>query len=382
MTTALDPEPRPLVLRSPHDLLAAIPYRLGFRPAECVVVACTTADGHLGLVARVALDDLARPDVADGLEPLVRAVVDQRPRALTAVLYTARDGAPARALLGTAIAAVDVGVDVDRWIVTDGGYRGIDCDDPACCPEQGHPPAALETSEIAVAHVLAGRQVAPSREVAYRIAPAPADRRALAGRAARRSHDTAADCPDESARRAWRTAALDAWREATRCVPVPTERHRGHDAPADQPLGAALLGRVAAGLADRRVRDAVLLTLVPGGDGGAQDTVTAADPAAVDRATAETLARVVDPADAVRPDPGKAERAQAVLELVVSHTPRRWHAPAATLLAFLAWWRGDGARASYRVDEALAADPDHRLAHLVASVVAAGLPPGWVRAEG
>ena len=44
-------------------------------------------------------------------------------------------------------------------------------------------------------------------------------------------------------------------------------------------------------------------------------------------------------------------------------------------LAVIAYRHGSGALAQVAVDRALASDPDHRLAHLMLAVMAAGLPP-------
>jgi len=51
------------------------------------------------------------------------------------------------------------------------------------------------------------------------------------------------------------------------------------------------------------------------------------------------------------------------------------------LLALLAWWRGDGARAEVLLARAFESGPAYRLAHLIDDAVAQGVPPGWVRAE-
>jgi hypothetical protein len=52
---------------------------------------------------------------------------------------------------------------------------------------------------------------------------------------------------------------------------------------------------------------------------------------------------------------------------------------ALAVLAWMSWWRSDGgARARLLVDLALADQPDHRLAGLLAVVLAEGLPPPWV----
>ena len=97
------------------------------------------------------------------------------------------------------------------------------------------------------------------------------------------------------------------------------------------------------------MRDAVLLSLVPGGADVADLTAGGTeDEAAVEVATARAIARVVDPRVGVPPDRATADAARLVLEQVVGAVPRRWHAAPLALLGFLAWWRGDGWLASRR----------------------------------
>jgi hypothetical protein len=71
----------------------------------------------------------------------------------------------------------------------------------------------------------------------------------------------------------------------------------------------------------------------------------------------------------------------AVLERLVAHQPAGERAPALTLLALLAWWGGDGARAGVLLDRALRCDASYRLALLLAEALAAGLAPGWVHSS-
>ncbi|WP_277213055.1 DUF4192 domain-containing protein [Isoptericola croceus] len=379
MTTSLDlPEPSTVPLRSPHDVLAAIPYRLGFRPAESIVLACTAERDRPGLVARVGIDDLRGDGAVEGLAALARAVAETRPTYCALVLYTARGVAAAADVLDEVHRALEPVVDVDGWLVTPDGYRGLGCEDPTCCPEPGHPLAALDSGEIAAAYVLAGHVVADSADAAYRIPRAPEQARNLVGRAARRSETARERSQEGTELGRWRDDALAAWREALRRVDV-APAAPGDDR-ATTSLRPALIGRVAAALADRTVRDAALLTLVPGGEEAVRATTQATDRAVVDDATSRVLGRVVDPTDAVAPDPDVLARARGVLEQVDAHVPRRLRAPALTFLAFLAWWAGDGPRASYRVAEALDADETYRLARLVHCVVASALPPGWIRA--
>lgn len=60
---------------------------------------------------------------------------------------------------------------------------------------------------------------------------------------------------------------------------------------------------------------------------------------------------------------------------LVRRSPAPLAAPAAGLLAFSAWLAGDGALAWCAVDRALSADPDHTLGQLVAQALEAALPP-------
>ena len=67
-----------------------------------------------------------------------------------------------------------------------------------------------------------------------------------------------------------------------------------------------------------------------------------------------------------------------VLESVVAHGRRGAQPPALTLLALLAWWQGDGARARLLLERALQEDPDYTLAQLLDATLAAAVPPGWI----
>jgi hypothetical protein len=60
---------------------------------------------------------------------------------------------------------------------------------------------------------------------------------------------------------------------------------------------------------------------------------------------------------------------------IVRIAPKRYVAPAATLLAAAAYERGDGALAQSALDRALETDEEYPLAHLLKRVFAAGWPP-------
>lgn len=375
-----------LLLRidEPRELLALVPHLLGFLPHDsAVAVSLRGPRRRVGLVARVDLDDVADlrhgPQVARALA----AHLDRDgARAAVLVVYAGADpGDPRPAEAARHVAeAFDVpfgGVEV--LVVGDGRYRCLDCAS-GCCPPGGRPLSDLESTRAGAEMVLAGSVVAPERDQLGTVAPAPVVQRRAVARARRRRGDARArahlDGPAAVAR--WRTDALEAWRAL-----VAVSTGEGVDGPtpplASRPVRSrpALLGRVEAGLDDRRVRDAVLVTLLPSA-GSLPDRSLARGGAAEDDELRSAVAALVDPDRACAPGPEVAA-AETALREVVAHGRRGAQAPATTLLATVAWWRGDGARASVLLDRALHDDPAYRLALLLRSAVDAGLAPGWAR---
>ena len=399
--------------QGPRELLAYVPYRLGYRPRDSVVlVGLRPPRGRVGLVVRVDVADLADlehgPQVArsvvghlaaDGAQRVVLVAYTDAPLRTgytDAPLRTGGDGvARARAAVEHCREAVEPHVGpVEAWVVSSTGWYALDCAEDDCCPPAGRPLRDLESSEVGAHMVLAGTALADSREDALRLPRAGAEARRRAARAARRAHERAAraaqageDPVDD------RVRALALWRAAVALAAGPGRRG-AEEGPADDGPGrpgraprealapevpaAPVLGRLAAALGSVPVRDAVLVSLVPGTGDLADRTVRGAD---VDTGTGRAIAAIVDPAAGRAPDPSLTGPARAVLEAVVAHAPRGSAAPALALLALLAWWHGDGGRAVRRVEEALAEDPAHRLARLLASALDAGVPPGWVRAD-
>lgn len=369
----------------PRELLALLPYQLGFRPREsAVAVALRPPRGRVGLIVRVDL-----PDLGDGLHGpqlargLVSHLVSDGARRAVLVLYTARDprypsdaagrscAAVVRAAAEQFRAAAEPFVrDVAVWVVAGSGYLSLDCSEDDCCPPGGRPLRDLEGTAVGAHMVLAGALVADSREDLARIVPAPAPARRNVARVAQRWRARRADAAGEALDR-WRAEGLAAWRAAM-------ERSIAGDTTARP----AVLGRVEASLADVRVRDAVLLALVPGtGDLPERSLLCVPDSpdGPVAHGTSDALAAIIDSRRGVPPDEDLVRAGVAVLEQVMAHAHAQHQAPALTLLALLAWWQADGTRAGVLLDRALEADPAHRLALLLGEALAGGLGPGWVR---
>ncbi|WP_425956888.1 DUF4192 domain-containing protein [Xylanimonas sp. McL0601] len=379
MTSTAAPAASTVRVRDTRDLLSIVPFTLGYRPAECLLVVCVRHTGGLGLVARTDLEDLRRPaDRTEVAELVATRAAEDGTVAAYVIVYTAGDAGPsstARAAADTFADALDAVVaERESWVVGAQRYWSLDCTDRACCPPDGFPVDDLESTIPGAQLVLEGRAPARSRDELYRVPRASEERRGLAGRAAtrwdrsrRRAREAEAPA---GAERDWRSRSFDAWLEATATAAAGGE------------LPAALLGRLAVALEDRAVRDGVLLWFVPGCEQHAADTAAGhGGSAQADAATGEAMAAVVDPATSRAPDEARVRASKAVLEAVVAHAPRRRTASPLTLLAFLAWWSGEGAGASFRAAEALAVDPDHRLALLLGAALNAALPPGWVRAR-
>lgn len=402
----------------PEDLLAYIPYRLGFEPAESVVaVSLTGPRQRVGLVARVDLSDLRlrRPDDPGGPDGGATArwltdhvVADGADRAVV-VLYTATDptapSSPARRAAELLRAGLERRLPgVETWLVAPTGFRALDCTDPGCCPPEGRPLGMLKSTRIAAHMVLEGRTVAGTREERYTLRPAPEVARTHARRAAARWSDAyrrllnAARSPDgrapidravpgggagpagahavrtQRALAEWGAESLGLWRTAVRSAAAVRPGEAVVLSPVD-------LGKIGAALADTPVRDAVLLSLAPGTEEAALRTARREADDDTDAATGAVMARIVDPEQGVPPDEGITRAARSVLEAVAAHVPRNRRAPAYLLLALMAWWHGDGGLAAERVSDALGVDPEYRLALLLRGAIVGGVPPGWVRRE-
>lgn len=366
-------EPLLLRLGEPRELLALVPHLLGFRPRDsAVAVSLRGPRSRVGLVARVDLGDLAEPVHGPQVARSLAAHLD-RDGARRAVLVVYLDGDDLvhdpRVLAATAHTAEAFDVPfggLEVLVVGTSRYRCLACDE-TCCPSDGHPLRDLDSTRAGAEMVLAGSVVAPGREQVGCVPAAPTDARRAVARVRRRRTEARlrAAAQGPAALAAWRVASLEAWRALAAAGPdTVTSR-------------TALLGRVEAGLADRWVRDAVLVSALPGSGSLPERALSRSGPeqgAELRRA----LDVLVDPARGRAPG-AEADAACAALEAVVAHGRRGDQAPATTLLATFAWWRGDGVRAAVLLDRALADDPDYRLAHLMRSAVDAGLPPGWAR---
>ena len=313
---------------SPTDLVRLVPHLCGFVPSESLVVLSLRGPRkRVGLTIRVDLppDDLV-PDLTADLA--ARLTWDGATEALL-VVYTADPEQRPRRELVAAVSAALAGADVrvqDALLVRDGRWWSYTCDDQRCCPARGVPVSSQPPSPaiglVEATQALDGRAVLPSRDELVASLRPPSFLAAAAAEQALRAA-AAAWAADDPRRR--RPVALDALRDALRCMADPRARLQD---PA----------RLVVALGDIGVRDQVLTWVLD-----------------EEAALLDLLHRLAD----------------------VSVAP--FDAPVCTLLAVVAWCRGSGALANVALDRALASDPGYSLAALVRAGLDRQVPPAAVR---
>jgi len=377
-------------LTEPRDLIAHIPYRLGFHPAESavLVVLHLTPRGtrQVGLVARMDLADLAGPGTgASAASVLAGHVAACEPDEVQLVLYTGipDDSWRLHRVVDHLAEALDEALwplapDLDPWLVGPEAWRHLSpC---SCCPAPGRPLDELSASPAALAMAVAGVGVAEDRAdlgvervrdagalgVAHEAGQRARERRAevlrVCGgaplvRGAAFGAPGARAAHDQAPLRRWRQEQAELW-DST--VASAVTARPGHGTSPDT------LGRLLVGLGDKIVRDAVVAATMAGRSGRAADHL---DP--------DTLVRSFE--TEAPPDGDVVGDAIALAHAVATHAEPGAGGAALGLLAYLAWWGNEGARAEVVARQALSEEPGHRLAELVVTALEAGMPPAWVR---
>lgn len=142
-------------LTSPHDLLAAIPFLIGYHPEDSLVVV-SIKDNAVGMAMRIDYP----VDIPEGAYDLLASHL-QRDSATGALLvaYVPRDRSDGEVVLADASAALTrIGIATDEsLLIQNGRYRSVLCQDQGCCPAEGNLIPEIDGSRIAVEHVVAGR---------------------------------------------------------------------------------------------------------------------------------------------------------------------------------------------------------------------------------
>src|SRR5690606_35969191 len=84
----------------------------------------------------------------------------------------------------------------------------------------------------------------------------------------------------------------------------------------------------------------------------------------------------------VRPQAATVDAVVELCQQAVALAAQPASPPWRTLAAIAAWWSGDDVTAQSEVGEALAVDPDYRLALLMQEALIRDVAPGWMRHSG
>ncbi len=306
-------------LTSPHDLLAAIPFLIGYHPENSLVLVALR-DDNVGMAMRVDMPTDIAPESYDLLAShFQREAAD----AALIVAYVDSQSDPEAVLINTSAALLRAGISIkESLIVSDGRYRSMLCHDSECCPPLGSPIPDIDSSRIAAEHVIAGHPMpfANVSGLVQSIAALPS-----AMQESWQSEVRAFWIESDS------ESLLDLQRDgATAVIDLAGEYALGRGAE-DRELAARVIGRIS----DIQVRDYAL---------GSHNDETA---------------------DVYW---------QMWRELLLI-APRGFVAPIASIFAALAYERGEGALAHKALDRALADDERYSLALLLRRVFTAGWPP-------
>ena len=337
-------------LKSPDELLAVVPYVLGFKPTDSIVVLCLSKN-RLGLTQRL---DLPRPEhahqVASALMPSLMA---EMPDAVVLIGYENHAGDSQPALEALTEALISSGVQLhDRLVVRGGRWRSLDCNTETCCPPRGsRMPEPADVPGIVAEFIGQGISPHPDREaLARQLEPGP-DAVAVAKVLRSLQKEMAKAVDGQGVPRA---ELFDPWL-----------RILDPEAKAISVEDAAMASM---SLLDTEIRDGLVAWLSPGtlninelgpevrelfcglGKGWGEDHC---DPASI----------------------ASQNAVQARLVRLCALLPDRAAAPACSVLATFTWWRGDGALARVALARALRCDPDYRLAQLLLQMVDLAIRP-------
>lgn len=307
-------------LTSPHDLLAAIPFLIGYHPQDSLVLVALK-DEAVGMAMRV---DMPVGVSAEGYDLLASHFLRDGADGAFIVAYVGECAVdPENVLINTSAALVRAGIDIkESLIVRNNRFRSMICSDFTCCPPEGSAIPDLGSSRIAAEHVIAGHPM-PFENVdglVQSIAALPSSFESVWA---------------DEVQAFWVSSDSEEIQElqrdgATAIIDLVGEYREGRGAE-DRELAARVIGR----LSDIQVRDFAL--------GSHTDE--------------------------------SADYYWAMWRDLLRIAPRGFVAPIACLFAAMAYERGEGALAHKGLDRGLGDDDQYSLAHLLRRVFTAGWPP-------
>jgi hypothetical protein len=307
-------------LTSAHDLITAIPFLVGFHPTNSIVLV-SVKDDSIGLAMRI---DVPAHIDSDAIDLLAHHFLREEAEAALLVAYMPDerdDGDSILISLGAGL--IRNGIAVQESIVVQAGrYRSIICRDTDCCPAIGKEMPAIEDSEIAAEHVVAGIPMpyANISDLIDTLAATPESFDLQWSDEVNRFY-ISEDAEELSALR----------RDGVETMDLLLDEYRIGREPSDKTLVARMIGR----MSDVQVRDYALGV-------HSEDTY---------------------------------DLYFTMWRELLRMAPRGFVAPIACIVAAMAYENGDGALAQKALDRAIADDEQYPLAALLRRVFNAGWPP-------
>jgi hypothetical protein len=314
-------------LTSPHDLLAAIPFLIGYHPTDSLVIVSLKED-CVGMAMRVDYPSIEAMGSPEEFEALIYHLVREGAQGALVVAYVPEDRIDGAAILeniSVALTRAEIPIR-ESLLILHGRWRSMLCGDQECCPAEGNELPEITSSRVAVEQVADGRPMPyGNREgMADSIAALPlANDPAFTAQV----EESRIDPESDEIQKAQRSGALAVLDLVSRFI----AGSLGRDIADDQRLSASVLGS----FSDIQVRDFAL---------GSHDE--------------ESI-----------------EVYWSMWRYLIRIAPAGFVAPVASLLAALSYEKGEGALAQRCLDRALADDPSYSLAALLRRVFSAGWPP-------
>ena len=142
-------------LTSPHDILAAVPFLVGFKPTDSIVL-ISLKDDAINLAMRI---DFPSKISSFELANLSRHLLRNNAQAALAVFYLPKNFTsdhPVVKEISQLLATLPINLK-ESLVVQDERWRSLLCSDEMCCPMEGNPLPEIENSRVAAEQVAVGK---------------------------------------------------------------------------------------------------------------------------------------------------------------------------------------------------------------------------------
>ena len=145
-------------LTSPHDLLAAVPFLVGYHPLNSLVV-IALKEGAMGMAMRIDYPDDQDPNTAEQIDTLAEHLVREGADSALVVAYLPDATVDSEYLLDPLREAIEFrDIKLRECLTVQANrFRSVLCHDANCCPPEGTLMPVIEESRVAAEQVAIGK---------------------------------------------------------------------------------------------------------------------------------------------------------------------------------------------------------------------------------